>query len=573
MRFFLRRGQRWREELRISNTNVSGATPNSGSEERPIVISSYGEGDLPTIDGADTVTGWTSVGGGVFKTVAKGAVYKVFVDGDDHQTTALLAKTNFVGAWSYAGSFAMWDSMTFEGRTYEAMTDVAPSKQVPPAAWFHIPDLQPEQQISGQVGVARTPGSWYLDSRQGLLFVHLADGGDPARHAMQVSRRRYGLELQGLNHIRIDGLRVIHAGKSGIVASVFASNGGGSYLTNEYNTIQNSVIWNSGDVMIDVLPGTNMAGEGDIYVAASPKPTDLALRGWKIEGNAVGAIDNEGMSSFLRSGISVTGTEAAVVRNNYVASGGAMGISVFTDRGPRCLSPRVEGNLFTNSWGNLRVSGCERPVIDSNTMQYSYGYGIQTGGNTSGATVTHNLIHHISISPKGNAFNGFDCNGGAPGGTLAYNTITAVWAAEATLEKGCDHWNVHHNVFDSSQNAQNGGLTLYLRQEALPGMVFENNLYSVDPSVTRQFNYGAGQKGVSTFHDIAWWLQNVETTARVEPNLFRNRRENDFALRNSWSGAAPEAALPTKPFVANEATAVFRRDVPALVWQPQDKLR
>ena len=571
----LKRGCRWREQMELLNSNPSGSLPNSGSDGKPITISSYGTGDFPTIDGADLATAWKSAAPGTFVAPISGLVYKVFVDGDARETEPLQAQPNFLGQWTAGTTYRMWDYVTNQGKPLVAMRDVSASARIETGDWYRAPDISPEQKTTGLANVTKRPGSWFLDTGRKLLYVHLADGIDPSRHKIQITRRSYGIELQGLNHVVVDGLRVIHAAKSGILASVYAPNQGGAYMTNEYNTVQNSIFWNNGDTSMDVLPGTGMQGEGAIYVAASSKNTDSPLRGWVIQRNAVGAIDSQRLTNYDRSGISVTGTDGLALRNNYVATDGSVGVSVFTDRGPRCLRPTIDSNHFAANQGNLRISGCSDPVADSNTIAYSYGYGIQIGGNSSGAMITHNLIHDLTVTPKGNLYNGIDCNGGAPGGTLAFNTVEAVWAADATLEVGCDHWTVRNNIFDSSNNAQHGGLTLYIRKESLPGMKFEQNVYRVDPNVKRQFNVGAGQPGAQTFHDIGWWQANQESTARnADKPLFMKSPNAEYALRDAATiGTAPRGALPLHPFVPGVASTTYLREAAKIPWEQQNRVR
>lgn len=563
----LKRGCRWREQMELSSTKLSGAWLNSGSDRQPVTIAAYGTGDFPTIDGADLISGWKGVAPGTYVASISGPVYKVFVDGDVRETEALLPQPNFLGQWKANTQYHMWDSVTQSGRSFTAMRDIAPANRLEPGDWYRVADLTPEQSVPGIDNVKKKPGSWYLDSEHKLLYVHLENGGDPARHAIQVSRRRYGIQLQDLSHIVIEQLRIVHAAKSGILANTYATD---ASPANEYNTIQDCIFWNNGDVSVDVLPGTGVRGEGAIYVAASSRSADSPLKGWVIQRNAIGAIDSEKNASYDRNGIAVAGTQGLVLRNNYVATKNSIGVSVLTDHGPRCSQPAMESNYFTANQGNLRVSGCTNPLVDSNTIEYSYGYGIQTGGNTTGAVVTHNLIHDLTATPNGHLYNGFDCNGGAPGGTLAFNTIEAVWAAEATLEVGCDHWSVHNNVFDSSNNMQHGGLTLYIRRDALPGMKFDQNIYRVDPKVKRQFNVGAGTPGAQTFHDIAWWQANQEPSARhSDEPLFINGRSGDHALRGTAAvGAGARNALPVHPFVPDVASTTYLRESTKLTWNP-----
>jgi hypothetical protein len=574
-RILLRRGCRWREQLQLVGDQSQNPAPNSGSPDKPLVIASFGSGDLPTIDGADPLAGWKDQGHGVYSVQTSGPVYKIFVDGESQETEALLPQPNFDGSWQPQTAYFMWDYILYQGKTLGAVRDVDAQTRFSSDGWYHAPNLPPVQLTTGIANVLRTPGSWYFDSRAGVLYVHLRDGGNPSLHRIDVTRRCYGIHLNGVSHAVVDSLRIIHAAKSGVLADVFSPNRGSLPPGNEFNTIENSVFWNDGDNTVDTLPVSRLQIEGAISIAPSTVASDHPLRGWVVRNNAVGMTDGAWVFSYNRSGISAIGTDGLLLQNNYIAAQQTMGVSVYTDHGPRCLAPRIEGNYFTASQGNLRVSGCTNPVIDSNIIAYSYGYGIQTGGNSSGAVVTHNLIHHLTVTPKANLFNGVDCNGGAPGGTLAFNTIESVWAADATLEIGCDHWSVHDNVFDSSNNAQHGGLTLYIRHEALAGMTFRHNLYKVDPQVTRQFNVGAGQPGAKTFHDLSWWHENVEPSAVVATGpLFADGARGNYALRRAGVFGPPsQIALPVHPFVPTAASTVYLQESPHRPWQPQDTLR
>ncbi|ADV82770.1 right-handed parallel beta-helix repeat-containing protein [Terriglobus saanensis] len=550
----LKSGERWREQMEL--TGAPGM--NGGSDQHPLRIGSYGTGELPTIDGADSASGWKSAGKGVYQIPMKDPVFKVFVDGDDHPTHALTSQLNFAGGWAPGSTYRMWDFIQNQGKTFLAMQDITTTNRILPSEWYRIGSLPPEQMVSGLENVSRVPGSWFYDARQQALFVHLADGGDPSSHSMQIVHRTYGVFLQGCSHVVIDGVRIIHAAKSGILAAV---NPGGGAVGNEYNTVRNSVFWNLGDGTTDWIPSISMSGEGAVFVAAgTAAPTNPALRGWTIQDNAVGEIDSDRFLNYERNGLSITGTADLVLKQNYVSTLNSLGISVFTIHGPQCTTPTIQGNFLTMNDGNIRVSGCIKPVIDSNTITYSYGYGVQIGGNSSSATITHNTIHHIARIGNENAYNGLDCNGGAPDGTLAYNSIAAVWGAEATFEVGCSRWSIHDNVFDSSNNVKGGGLTFYIRQDSIPGLKFENNIYRLNSGTKQQFNYGAGVPGSRPFHDFDWWKQNVETSA-LQCVAGKDDRRCSFASTAPYS-------LPTEGFTAVPAVRRFMSTAPRDNWQP-----
>ena len=563
-KILLKNGSRWGEQIEIKAT---GGT-NSGAAGSALTISSYGQGDLPTIDGADVVKGWTSAGGGVYKAQVKGPVYKVFVDGANRETKALVAAPNYLGPYAPGRVYGVGDTVSFNHQMWEALHETQKSMKM--SDWFHTGMLPPDQEDAGAKNVGRMPGTFFYDAAAGTIYVHLMDGSDPSQHVLQATTRRYGVRLEGLNYATVTNLRVIHAGKAGVLATTGAAGG------NEYGTIQNNTFWNNADPTTD----PDSRGEGAVYVVSAQgldgAAPGNALRGWVIADNAVGRLDANMAGSYNRSGIYLSGTAGAAVRNNFVATVESIGISLTTDnKGPACTAPVISGNLLTDNQGNIRLSGCAKGLIDSNIIRNSAGYGIQTGGNSASPVVTHNLIHDLAASASKGLYNGLDCNGGAPNGTLAYNSISAVWGAEATLEVGCDHWTVHDNYFDSSNNAGNGGLTLYIRQESLPGMQFQNNHYNVTPTTTKQFNVGAGQPGGNTFHDVSWWQQNQEQNSKTgEPAPRETAMVNGGRLsgvtaaqidqpsmaRPTAAHAGPQAALPVTPFHATAATAVLQRD-------------
>ncbi len=556
-KILLKNGSRWGEQLELAASNST----NSGAAGNVLTISSYGQGEMPTIDGADEVKGWTSAGDGVFKAQVKGPVYKVFVDGANRETKALQAAPNYLGPYAPGRVYEPNDTVSFNHQMWEALHETQKSMKI--AEWYHTGMLPPEQQDAGVKNVARMPGMFFYDAGAGTLYVHLADGSNPSSHAVQASVRRYGVSLKGVNYVAVTNLRMIHAAKAGLLATTSTSGG------NEYGTVQNDVFWNDADRTSDA----DTRGEGAIYIMAPMDGTAQGggLRGWVVADNAVGRIDSAMAVSYSRSGIYLSGTAGAAVRNNFVATVEAVGISVATDgKGPACTEPVVSGNLLTDNQGNLRISGCAKALVDSNIIRNSAGYGVQTGGNSLAPVLTHNVIHDLAASASKGLYNGVDCNGGAPNGTLAYNSISAVWGAEATLEVGCDHWTVHDNYFDSSNNAGNGGLTLYIRQESLPGMQFQNNHYNVTPTTNRQFNVGAGQPGVNTYHDVTWWQANQDTTAKTgEPAPKETAIASGGRLTNL--AAAPmgrtdaairggaQQALPVKPFHATPAMASLQQ--------------
>jgi hypothetical protein len=547
----LKSGERWREQLELSGLH--------GRRGAPIRFGSYGTGDYPTIDAADEVTGWTRVSPAVYQATVADDVYKVFVDGNDRPVRALVPMVNFTGEWQSGKQYAMWDSVQNQGKGFIAQQAPADGRRLNGADWFRVGQMDATLQGDGTTNVTQTAGSWWYDAKGKRILVHLADGSSPSSHSIQVTTRRYGVRLQASSNVVIEGIRIIHSAKAGIAATVADTVSADTDGDNQFNTIQNCIFWNVADTTSDFSQTLNVGGEGGIYVAAGIGPGRQPLDGWTIKDNAIGMIDSRRNLIYERDGILANGTTNLTLQNNYVSTINALGISVTTDRGPACFNPSITGNYLTNNDGNLRISGCTQPLIAGNTIENSYGYGIQIGGNSPSAKITRNVIRNIERLGNENAYNGIDCNGGAPGGLMSQNAISAVWGAEATLEVGCGHWTVENNLFDSSGNMKGGGLTLYIRREAIPGLELRNNTYRLNTSTTRQFNFGAGQPGGQTFHDVSWWQQNVETTARLSGS------ENTGRLA---AAVTAQAAAVTGTFVKSPAALNYQRVAPAIPWEP-----
>ncbi|AFL88027.1 hypothetical protein Terro_1725 [Terriglobus roseus DSM 18391] len=535
----LKSGERWREQFDLSDIH--------GRQGAPIRIASYGTGDYPTIDAADLATGWTRVQGDIYQTPAVEAVYKVFVDGDDRPVAALQPVVNGLADWTMGKQYVLGDQVQANGKTFTALRTPMDPKHLNPADWYRVNSAA--VQTDGMTNLLQTAGSFWYDARSKRLLVRLADGSNPASHSIQITTRRYGVHLQGSSNVVVDGLRIVHPAKAGIAAVVADTPLSDAAQDNQFNTIQNSILWNVADTTSDFSMALNTGGEGGIYISPGSGPGRGSLQGWTIQNNAIGIVDSARYLTYERDGILVAGTTGASIKNNYVSTANALGISVVSERGVACSTPAVVGNYLTNNDGNIRISGCAQASVDSNTIEYSYGYGVQVGGNSNAPVVTRNVIHHIERLGQENAYNGFDCNGGAPGGTLSENNIAAVWGAEATFEVGCGHWTIERNIFDSSSNMKGGGLTLYIRRDS-PQLQFRNNTYHLNAGTNRQFNFGAGEPGAQTFHDFAWWQQTVEQSAQSGPQA------NALVMRR--------AAVPAKTPAAQN----YLRVAPPVNWEP-----
>ena len=155
-KILLKNGSRWGEQIEIKGAGGS----NSGSAGSVLTISSYGQGDLPTIDGADVVKGWTSAGDGVYKAQVKGPVYKVFVDGANRETKALTAAPNYLGPYAPGRVYEVGDTVSFNHQMWEALHETQKSMKM--SEWFHTGMLPPAQEDAGAKNVGTHAGNFFL---------------------------------------------------------------------------------------------------------------------------------------------------------------------------------------------------------------------------------------------------------------------------------------------------------------------------------------------------------------------------------------------------------------------------
>lgn len=90
---FLKRGEVWRERLWITR---------SGTAASPIVFGAYGTGANPVINGANIVTGWTSVGGGRYTANVATQPEVVVFDGTKGLREGLAAQVDAPLEWHWA---------------------------------------------------------------------------------------------------------------------------------------------------------------------------------------------------------------------------------------------------------------------------------------------------------------------------------------------------------------------------------------------------------------------------------------------------------------------------------------
>lgn len=410
---------------------------------------------MPIIDGADVVTGWTLVTGSTYSSAYTSTASKGFVDSLYHQTTPLALQTSLGN-------------------------------------------------------VESTPGSIFSNGT--LVYVNLLDGSNPTAHVIEVSgSRAYGINLSGNSTITVDGIEVIRAAKSGIVAGVAVS---GNSIT-----AQNNVIFNSGDSLGDTSQGYGAGNaEGSIF---SFPAFDTVATGWNITGNWIGQSDfPDSVENFTVGGIELFAMSGPTILGNKVATIHGTAVQLSDESFGPCTAASVQNNELVNSEGNLWFIGCLNMVVVGNDVHNSFGNGVEIGGgndstdpNNNSPYLANNVIHDISPAYANGVYNGIDVNH-ATNGVATGNTIYRVASSSMTLEADSNPssgWQVYGNTFDATGNtyidgtactSSNRCFTMYVRNTSLAGgLTMRGNTLVENAASGYLTRFGATSAGDTT-HDL-----------------------------------------------------------------------
>ena len=444
------RGGVWHEQLNISS---------SGTADAYLTFGSYGptSSELPVLDGADVVTGWTVERESTYKAPFTALAVKAFVDSLYTETVSLAAQS----------------SVSL---------------------------------------VLSTPGSIYSDGSH--VYVHLSDGSNPAAHTIEVSGARhfvvYGI---GQKFVTIDGLKIIRGAYSNVAWQSGGSNAskdtGGDYLT-----VQNSTIFNCGETHPAGTTDNILFSEACVIVQGANLAGQKGLQGIEIDHNSIGRFDYEGVPEpdAGRAGIILQGTQKASVTHNVIRTGkeGAVFLFNFFNN----LNNRenyVGYNDISNSNENILFGSCMGCIAERNAIHDSHGTGIQVGGTglpgsggSVGVWLNYNDIWNLTPSLDRNktSYNGIDCNAGSNGGTATGNRIRSVASASMTLEADggpCSGWTLNGNIFDATRNVNYLGdvptkaqpaNSLYVRDASMAGLKMAGNTNLVN-GTTSFVRFGA----------------------------------------------------------------------------------
>jgi hypothetical protein len=441
-------------------TYAETVTPNSNT-----TITSY-PNELATIDGSDPVpaSAWSSYQGAIYRArvgMGSGDGNQVFVggvamteahwpNGDDlfHPVWATaqsgttpstlldanLPPDNLAGArihwWSGAdpwdpqtgvitGSGAGQASFTLDGASFQS---------------YIVPQPGGYYQLFGSLALLDTSREWYYDAAAGMLYLWAPRGINPAQLAVNVKRRQYAFDLDGVSNVTIERVQVFAAN---IVTDPNSSG-------NTLDTLR--VTYPSQFTTLPDLPACPWSMCGTY--ASSNWYNHIADSGIVLNGSGNALVNSE-VSNSAGNGVSLLGT-GNTVRNNLIHHVGAManntsgvvvqGTGHHVTNNTIYAVPRFAIFLSTISYypnvppsnndiGYNNIFNCVMVSRDASCIY---------AGNQPGVSGT--VIHHNWIHDSGNAYPGPASDFALAG--IYFDEDASGWVATQNVLWNNQTWNV-----------------------------------------------------------------------------------------------------------------------------------
>lgn len=479
----------------------------SGTEQAPIVVSAYGEGELPIISGWTTIEKWRPVGNGIYKSDHIAALSKfnlLVVD----ETPQPLGRYPDEGYHNYklgqtANALVVendYSSLDLEGsqlvvRKNQWVIDKHPIKIINGREIQYLGESSYAGSdgyglfIQDNIELLSVFGEWYHDLDQQAVFIYAGEKS-PSPNVIKVSTvdhlltnafnvqhivienlhftggNQSGIYLSEAGAIEVRGCVIEYSGENAVTAlnvpmlsltdnriSYSQNNGINLRYGTPHARIVNNTVTNT-----HLLPGMGLSGDGNgigIYSVADD-----------------GYIFNNRVINTGYSGIVFNG-DRTVVKNNYIDSYCLVkndGGGIYTYEGHdnrRYQDRKVEGNIIVNGKGTQEGAGM------SDRFFIPQVEGIYIDDNANGIEIINNSIGNVSR----NALNIHNARNIVVSNNTMYNGHRQVFISHDTMGDEVRDIRIYNNLLFASSETQVLIAVSSIKDDVEKMAVFQDNLY------------------------------------------------------------------------------------------------
>ena len=557
------RGETWYGQLNVSS---------SGNESMPLTYGAYGSGSLPTISGLETLSSWTSVGNGVYKSFCancSGSLNRVLLNGENkimgrYPNSEYLTFESFFGTSSITDNELSaspdWTGAELVLRTSHWTLDRDKITSQSGGTIYYTPSKSGSYTPLGDVngyfiqGDLRTldkVGEWFFNQDEKYVYMYFGSENPSSKEVkistvgdlLNVYEKKNividSLEIRGSNlagvviknsqNITLQNSEINFAGTNGLSADKISflsvknniinnSNNDAMYLAENWGMISNSLVENNVIDNSGIVPGMGQGGIGNYH--------GIIL----LKGNYV----NISLNKIYNSGyipINFYG-DFILVENNLVDTFGFTlddcgGIYTFRSSisDPVTLGNKIKDNIVLNGIG---AKDGTKDRLNSSSGIYTDGYStnIEISGNTVANCVLAGFLANSNI------------NGNITGNTF-YNNTEQIHLQEQDAIETYTNLNMKNNVYFSAQSFQKS-------------FEYQNAFGSLDPTFSFDNNFFIKPLGddyvihTSTLEDSRWpgkyytlkdWqnAQGLDLNSKGSPSKVPTFIINDYLSQNLYS--------------------------------------
>ncbi len=409
------RGHEYRGELYLGN---------SGNSQFPIVISSYGSGNQPIINGTSLISSWTNHQGNIWKSPLSIEPSQVYVDGYRMN----LARSPNFGNWyrnTQASNNQMYSSDLIQPNGYwngckSIIRSTSSSVDILTVQNYSNGTLTFSTNPSnnnmgiidygfymvGRIDLLDSPGEWYWDQSTGTIYIWCPLNQDPNNLNIEVSTYGSGIYFGWLRHhfivsdlciknqkyagVQLDGASNIVVNNCTIDGGYFGIRSYGDNNTYSNNTIKNTLA--TGALIISQTSSNSSLLENNdfsnIASVVGEGETAWGYFGMRLIGNGITSRLNR-LDSIGYIGISCGSNqliEKNIIKNSMITLNDGAGIAF-----DNCDGLVVQDNIVSNI-----IGGIDGAPLTGPDAGVKYNVGIYFG-NTSikNTTVIRNTVRDI----------------------------------------------------------------------------------------------------------------------------------------------------------------------------------